>query len=148
RRRRGHGRRTALARPAVTGAAARLPGLRFRRAGRLSRPLLPRGVASAWARLVGPPLGRLDRPGRRRRPALELPGGPATPAVGCLTGERAMASEPDVRVAPPPSTRRQAYLADAGLVGVTLIWGSTFIIIKHALGGVSPFEFVALRFGI
>jgi drug/metabolite transporter (DMT)-like permease len=59
-----------------------------------------------------------------------------------------MASEPDVRVAPPTSTRRQAYLADAGLVGVTLIWGSTFIIIKNALGGVSPFEFVALRFGI
>jgi drug/metabolite transporter (DMT)-like permease len=43
---------------------------------------------------------------------------------------------------------RRAYLADAALVGVTLVWGSTFVVIKDALGGASPFEFVALRFGI
>src|SRR5947209_6089491 len=33
-------------------------------------------------------------------------------------------------------------------MGVTLVWGSTFVIVKGALGGASPFEFVALRFGI
>ena len=43
---------------------------------------------------------------------------------------------------------RLAYRADAALVGVTLVWGSTFVIVKGALGGASPFEFVALRFGI
>lgn len=43
---------------------------------------------------------------------------------------------------------RRAYLADLGLVGVTVIWGSTFIIVKDALGGIGPFEFVFLRFAI
>jgi drug/metabolite transporter (DMT)-like permease len=41
---------------------------------------------------------------------------------------------------------RRAYLADLGLVGVTVIWGSTFVVVKDALGGVGPFEFVFLRF--
>jgi drug/metabolite transporter (DMT)-like permease len=48
----------------------------------------------------------------------------------------------------PIHTRRRAYLADAALVGVTLVWGSTFVVVKTALGGASPFEFVALRFAI
>lgn len=47
-----------------------------------------------------------------------------------------------------PDRKRRAYLADAGLVGITVIWGSTFVVIKDALGGVGPFEFVALRFAI
>lgn len=45
-------------------------------------------------------------------------------------------------------TARRAYLADAALIGVTLVWGSTFVVVKGALGGSSPFEFVALRFAI
>jgi drug/metabolite transporter (DMT)-like permease len=44
--------------------------------------------------------------------------------------------------------RQSAYLADAALVGVTLVWGSTFVVIKDALPGVGPFEFVAMRFGL
>ncbi len=46
------------------------------------------------------------------------------------------------------SDKRRAYLADAGLVGITVIWGSTFVVIKDALSGTGPFEFVALRFAI
>jgi len=34
------------------------------------------------------------------------------------------------------------------LVAVTLVWGSTFIVVKDGLTGVGPFEFIALRFGI
>ena len=45
-------------------------------------------------------------------------------------------------------TRRRAYLADAALVGVTLVWGSTFVIVKGALGGAGPLEFMTLRFAI
>ncbi|HEX5416208.1 MAG TPA: DMT family transporter [Chloroflexota bacterium] len=40
------------------------------------------------------------------------------------------------------------YGADAALVGVTLVWGSTFIVVKDGLTGIGPFEFIALRFGI
>ena len=34
------------------------------------------------------------------------------------------------------------------LVLVTMIWGSTFLIVRHTLALVSPFTFLALRFGI
>lgn len=36
--------------------------------------------------------------------------------------------------------------ADVALVAVTVIWGSTFIIVKHALDTVGPFVFIAARF--
>ncbi|HJV07871.1 MAG TPA: DMT family transporter [Chromobacteriaceae bacterium] len=39
-------------------------------------------------------------------------------------------------------------LPDLVLVGVTLIWGSTFLIVQTALQWVGPFGFVALRFGV
>jgi drug/metabolite transporter (DMT)-like permease len=54
----------------------------------------------------------------------------------------------DVPTLTVPSNVRRAYLADAGLVAVTLVWGSTFVVVKDALVGVGPFEFVALRFAI
>jgi drug/metabolite transporter (DMT)-like permease len=44
--------------------------------------------------------------------------------------------------------RRAAYLADLGLLAITVVWGSTFIIIKDALAGVGALEFIALRFGV
>jgi drug/metabolite transporter (DMT)-like permease len=57
-----------------------------------------------------------------------------------------------VPLAPPSDSSenpsRRAYLADAALVGVTLIWGSTFVIVRDALGGTGPLEFITLRFGI
>lgn len=46
------------------------------------------------------------------------------------------------------AARRRAYQADLGLVGVTLVWGSTFVVVKGALGSLGPFEFVAMRFSI
>jgi len=44
--------------------------------------------------------------------------------------------------------QRRAYYADAALVGVTLVWGSTFVVVKGALGGAGPLEFITLRFAI
>ena len=38
--------------------------------------------------------------------------------------------------------------ADAALLGITIIWGTTFVIIKDALGSVGPLTFLALRFGL
>ena len=46
------------------------------------------------------------------------------------------------------ATAVSPYGADAALVAVTLVWGSTFIVVKDGLAGVGPFEFIALRFGI
>ncbi|MCS6951439.1 MAG: DMT family transporter [Bryobacterales bacterium] len=36
--------------------------------------------------------------------------------------------------------------ADAALVGITLIWGATFVLVKHALEDASTLLFLALRF--
>lgn len=49
---------------------------------------------------------------------------------------------------PPGGRATRAYLADSALIGVTLIWGSTFVMVKVALADVTPFEFLALRFGL
>jgi drug/metabolite transporter (DMT)-like permease len=38
--------------------------------------------------------------------------------------------------------------ADLALVGVTAIWGCTFLLVKGALDNVSPILFLALRFGL
>ncbi len=36
--------------------------------------------------------------------------------------------------------------ADASLVLVTLVWGSTFVVVKNAIDAVEPLSFIALRF--
>jgi drug/metabolite transporter (DMT)-like permease len=51
------------------------------------------------------------------------------------------------RVQPEISRRRQV-LADAALVGVTFIWGSTFVLVKDIVEQVPPMLFVAARFAI
>ncbi len=38
--------------------------------------------------------------------------------------------------------------ADSSLAMVALVWGSTFVIVKHALTGISTMYFLALRFGL
>ncbi|MEP6715381.1 MAG: DMT family transporter [Terriglobia bacterium] len=38
--------------------------------------------------------------------------------------------------------------AELGLVAVTIIWGTTFVLVKYALQDVSPVVFLALRFSI
>ena len=38
--------------------------------------------------------------------------------------------------------------ADLALIGVTMIWGATFILVKEALNGVSTILFLTMRFGI
>lgn len=43
-------------------------------------------------------------------------------------------------------TRRSTFLADAGLFYAALIWGSTFFIVKQALGDIDPVIMVAYRF--
>jgi drug/metabolite transporter (DMT)-like permease len=46
-----------------------------------------------------------------------------------------------------PRPARQL-LADAALLGVTLIWGSTFVMVKNAVTGFPVFSFMALRFAL
>jgi drug/metabolite transporter (DMT)-like permease len=55
-------------------------------------------------------------------------------------------SEPAI----PPSQpgRRSRPLADASLVLVTLIWGTTFVVVKLAVESTDPILFVGLRFAI
>jgi len=49
----------------------------------------------------------------------------------------------------PPVPRREALLADAVLVGVTAIWGSTFVVNRVVLeASVPPLLFLVLRFGL
>jgi drug/metabolite transporter (DMT)-like permease len=43
---------------------------------------------------------------------------------------------------------RLARRAEAALIVNTLIWGSTFVVVKHALRDVSPVLFLALRFSL
>jgi drug/metabolite transporter (DMT)-like permease len=44
---------------------------------------------------------------------------------------------------------RQARVqADGALVGLTVLWGTTFAVVKGALGDSDPFSFLALRFGL
>jgi drug/metabolite transporter (DMT)-like permease len=38
--------------------------------------------------------------------------------------------------------------ADAALAANTIIWGATFVVVKSALGGISPVLFLALRFSL
>lgn len=42
----------------------------------------------------------------------------------------------------------KTWKADAALVGNTLIWGATFVLVKDALHEVSPMVFLALRFAL
>ncbi len=44
--------------------------------------------------------------------------------------------------------RRDCWRADLALAGVTFIWGSTFVVVKEALGSVSPLLFLAVRFSL
>jgi drug/metabolite transporter (DMT)-like permease len=45
-------------------------------------------------------------------------------------------------------SRRQALAADSALLLVTLIWGSTFVMVKDAVTAYPVFGFLAIRFGI
>ncbi|MFN7993180.1 MAG: DMT family transporter [Bryobacteraceae bacterium] len=47
-----------------------------------------------------------------------------------------------------PNSRLTARRAEAALVFNTLIWGSTFVVVKQALHDVSPILFLALRFSL
>lgn len=43
---------------------------------------------------------------------------------------------------------RPSRLPDMVLIGVTMIWGFTFLVVQHALHWAGPFGFVGLRFGV
>ena len=43
---------------------------------------------------------------------------------------------------------RKRLLAELALAGVTVIWGTTFVVVKSALQDVSTFVFLALRFWV
>lgn len=47
-----------------------------------------------------------------------------------------------------PVPARARLFADLALLGITMLWGTTFVIVKDALTGAGPFTFLALRFSI
>ncbi len=47
---------------------------------------------------------------------------------------------------PPVHALRTRLLADAALLGATVVWGTTFVVVRDGLIESSPFVFVALRF--
>lgn len=51
------------------------------------------------------------------------------------------------RAVPRPEARSHRG-ADLALIGVTFIWGSTFVIVKDALSDISPLLFLVLRFSL
>lgn len=42
----------------------------------------------------------------------------------------------------------KSWRAELGLIGVTIIWGATFVLVKSALSDVSPVLFLAMRFTV
>jgi len=44
--------------------------------------------------------------------------------------------------------RNPTLAADGVLLGVTFVWGATFVVISDTLGTTSPFAFLSLRFGV
>lgn len=54
------------------------------------------------------------------------------------------ASSPALALTP----QRGSRLPDLALIGITLIWGATFIVVQTGLQWAGPFGFVALRFGV
>lgn len=50
--------------------------------------------------------------------------------------------------AAPDSAAPRSYTPDLVLIGVTAVWGGTFIVVKTAMAWSGPFSFVALRFGL
>ncbi|WP_293760642.1 DMT family transporter [uncultured Aquitalea sp.] len=49
--------------------------------------------------------------------------------------------------AAPPQGGHSSRLPDLVLIGITMIWGFTFLTVQHALQWAGPLTFVALRFG-
>jgi drug/metabolite transporter (DMT)-like permease len=49
---------------------------------------------------------------------------------------------------PMPAARKQVVLATSALLGVTAIWGSTFVVVKDAVEKMPVLDFLAWRFGI
>ena len=45
-------------------------------------------------------------------------------------------------------THARRWEAEAALLGNSLIWGTTFVLVKEAIGNVSPLLFLLLRFGL
>ena len=49
--------------------------------------------------------------------------------------------------APPPTSRLIIGRPELALIGITILWGGTFLIVHHAMRESGPFFFVGLRFG-
>jgi len=46
------------------------------------------------------------------------------------------------------STTSRSLLADLSLVGICVVWGTSFAIVKSVVGDINPATFIAVRFGI
>ena len=45
-------------------------------------------------------------------------------------------------------SKAMEHIADLSILGIAIIWGSTFIIVKQAVESVPTFSFLSMRFGL
>lgn len=81
-------------------------------------------------------------------PPASAPGGPLSAVGRQLSALNPHRSAPALRPLSALNHEASTGLADASLVLVTLIWGTTFVVVKVAVETTDPVVFVALRFGI
>lgn len=72
----------------------------------------------------------------------------SAPAAGRLGGTVAKSGTGASRECLLQPGRRREFTADASLMAVSLVWGSTFIIVQRAIAQVPAFAFLTLRFGV
>ena len=46
------------------------------------------------------------------------------------------------------ASRRRQLLADGALAGITLVWGTSFVLVRDVMEQVSPMLWLAVRFGM
>src|SRR5205823_3761776 len=86
-------------------------------------------------------------PARRARPGAEanpVDAGPVTSRSSAVDSGHV----DEIRQTGSVSRRPDAWKADLSLTGITVIWGSTFVLVKQALDDSSPILYVAVRFTV
>jgi drug/metabolite transporter (DMT)-like permease len=68
--------------------------------------------------------------------------------INAPTSESALAPPPPEPADPHAVSRRTSLIATGGLVFTTAVWGSTFVVVKDAVGKIPVLDFLGLRFAL
>src|SRR5205085_4543046 len=71
----------------------------------------------------------------------------ASPSSSSRDAERPL-TVPSMSEAEARAEHQGRLRADGALMILTVLWGTTFVVVKDALGHGDPFSFLALRFGV